>query len=148
MSKRPDFHPLSLKQLAEKYGKKPRKRPVQRERAECFAFYDWYLINRRRFKVPTMIVHVANQGLYAGSTRQRQAFAANLKRMGKVPGALDYVCTPAGLPGFWIEFKDGDGELSGNQEAFIATLDEMGIEHFLVRGWEAAVQVLVDKGIF
>lgn len=146
-----EFTRMTPAQLAEitlnRRRPKPKRKMKQPERAECIAFYDWYVKNQKRFTIRTMIVHVANQGLYAGTMRQRQAFAENLKRMGKVSGALDYVCTPATLPGFWIEFKAKGGDISDNQQAFMTTLDEMGIEHYLVRSAEEARRVLEAKGI-
>jgi hypothetical protein len=147
MSKRPDFHPLSLKQLAEKYGKKPRKRPVQRERAECFAFWEWYCKAQHHFRIPTLIFHVANQGAYAGTSRQRVAFAENLKRMGKVSGTPDYVVMPQGRQGFLIEFKAESGKESVLQSSFKQWAGAKGLEVKLAYSWHEAVELLRHEGL-
>lgn len=134
MSKR--FRRMPLRQLA-----KPRARYKQPEHAECKAFYGWYLLNRKHFRIPCMIFHVPNEG------KRSYRVGALLKAMGLVPGVPDYVCIPNKGTAFFIEFKDKKRKLTENQEAFRLMCSEMGIDWFLVRSSQEAIEVLKMKGI-
>lgn len=127
--------PLDLPDLA----------PKPSERAICEAFYEWYLKSRNGFLIPCLLLHIANE--FSGE--YRPAFGAALKRMGKVSGALDYVCIPQAGRGdaFWIEMKSHKGKVDPDQEAFMAMLNTLGIRWYLARSTEEAIQVMRDQGI-
>lgn len=71
-----------------------------------------------------LIFHVANQ--------RKGGFGAHVyfKRMGVRAGVADWLAFPGRGRGWAIELKDGDGEHSGDQDAF-------------KRSWEAAGNIYV-----
>lgn len=67
MSKRPDFHPLSLKQLAEKYGKKPRRSKYGNRRVRFEGMMFDSILERDRF---VFLRGEQDKGLIFGLERQ------------------------------------------------------------------------------
>jgi hypothetical protein len=100
------------------------------------------LLTRQTFLKPCLILHLANE--YAGD--HRPAFGALLRRMGKVPGAFDYLVW-ARDGGLFLEFKSSKGKLSPNQQAFGEELSRIGIDWHVVRSCEEAIGVLRERGI-
>jgi len=68
-------------------------------------------------------------------------FVANLKRMGMVPGAADFVVLFTG-GAVLLEFKARLGTQSPDQREFELSCQIAGIPYFVCRSWEAGLEAL------
>lgn len=86
-------------------------------------------------------LHVPNGG------SRNKIEAANLKRMGVIPGVADLMIVPEGGRAHWLEVKSETGKQSPAQKAFAATMEALGSPYAVVRSVDEAEAALKGWGI-
>jgi hypothetical protein len=120
---------------------------VVRGDAEQAAFFQWSVLNRKRYPDLAYLFAIPNGSKLAGSPGRRAAQWARLEKEGTRKGIPDYCLPVARGPyhGLWIELKSTKtAKVTPEQRGWIAALNEQGHRAAVCRGWQEAAALVVQ----
>lgn len=125
------------------------------EEKHCMAFAEWCGLQSNTIPELKLMYHVPNGGVRPHMTRvgpdgrtvRYSVEGQKLRKMGAKKGVWDYHL-PVGRGwlgawknGLWLEFKSKDGELSPEQIAWGAAMEQQHHVTYVVRDWEEAKKI-------
>lgn len=112
------------------------------EDAICFEFVE-FLENIKKYKeIDFIYLHVPNEI----SSNKNPAFGHKLKKLGKLPGAPDYIFMWDNDFGC-IEFKTEKGKLSDNQKNFQTHCKLLNVKYEIARSCDQGIDILKEWGL-
>lgn len=120
---------------------------VMRGDAEQAAFFQWSLVNRKKYPGLHLLFAIPNGAKLAGTIQRRAAQWARLQKEGVRKGIPDY-CLPVargGFHGLYIELKATEkAKATPEQREWCIELRQQGYRAEVCKGWQAAAAVVTE----